>query len=110
MIRIELEVISKDVLRSYKGLRYTEYGVKFCVASAQGVTISRADKGAICPLCRALMKAGVKDQPWEAYRDNVLCLSGHSISWMARHDLVTTDAGFRYIKYNPFPSKMKVVS
>jgi len=98
---------TKNVARSDHGERYVEHAVQFETATANGITVSRDSKGAICPLCRELIKSGVSDQPWEAYYKDQKILSGSSIQGMSMLELIETDDGLRYIKYVPFPTKLK---
>jgi hypothetical protein len=55
---------------------------------------------AICQLARALVAAGIPDQPWLAYAANgTLSMRGPSIHRMA--ELTIKDSPLRWVKYHP---------
>ena len=67
----------------------------------------------IMGLARALMAAGCPDQPFECYRDEVLCLRFKSLAWAARHT-IHEEPALKVAKYKsfsglPVPRKMFII-
>lgn len=61
--------------------------------------------GAICELCRVLVAANLPDAPWQAYRNDLLVLSGRSIHTLSRRAVSETDKhGPRFTTWKPYPT------
>jgi len=50
---------------------------------------------------RAVLAHSPEDQPWEAYRGDMLCLHGDSIKWLAERS-IRNEPSLGYTKYVPF--------
>jgi hypothetical protein len=55
----------------------------------------------LCKAARDAVAAGAQDQPWQAYRGDMLCLHGESIQWLADRSL-RQEPRLSYGKYRPF--------
>ena len=67
---------------------------------------AESTNGAICKLCRVLVAAGVPDSPWQAFRGNMLAISGRSVHRMAERIVSEGDKhGPRWRKWKPYPER-----